>query len=228
MSTKVEKIEIPFHEQTLEGLLLRPKGSRWLFVMAHGAGAGMHHPLLEDISRQLAEIGISTLRFNFPYMQRGRRLPDREPELLSALESVWIWAQHHAPEVAVIVGGKSMGGRMSSILVSRGGWDWVRGLVFLGFPLHPAKKPAITRADHLRDVHKPMLFLQGTRDLLAEPKLMDQVYSKLGPKARVHYVTGADHSFEVLRRLGRSSEEVKSELCGEIARFCQTMDNSCS
>lgn len=221
MDATLEQFKIPFREMQLDALLLKPRESRWLFVMAHGAGAGMDHPFLRDMAERLADVGIATLRFNFPYIQKGRRLPDREVVLTCALEVVWDWVRSHAPNMSVIVGGKSMGGRMSSRLLSVRPTEWVRGLVFLGFPLHPAKKPGTSRADHLREVHRPMLFLQGTRDTLADGTLMADVCAGLGPRAHLHIVEGADHGFDVLRQSARTSEDVRVELTQEILRFCQ-------
>jgi predicted alpha/beta-hydrolase family hydrolase len=223
MGATLEQFKIPFREMQLDALMLKPRESRWLFVMAHGAGAGMHHAFLQDMAERLAEVGIATLRFNFPYIQKGRRLPDREAELTCALNVVWDWVRTQEPNMAIIVGGKSMGGRMSSRLLSVRSIEWVRGLVFLGFPLHPAKKPGTSRADHLREVHRPMLFLQGTRDALADGALMADVCVGLGPRAHLHIVEGADHGFDVLRQSGRTSADVRMELTQEILRFCQAL-----
>jgi uncharacterized protein len=203
-------------------LLLRPANARWLLVLGHGAGAGMRHPFLEAVAGRLAERGMATLRYQFPYMERGSRRHDRRPLLLATVRSAVAAAAAAAPDLPLLAGGKSMGGRMTSLAVSESGPGRVRGLVFLGFPLHPAGKPSLERGDHLEAVAIPMLFLQGTRDSLAEPGLVRTVCGRLGGRATLHFVEGADHSFRVLRRSGGSYDQALDELadlaCGWASR----------
>ncbi len=193
-------------------LLLRPANARWLLIMGHGAGAGMRHPFLEAIAGRLAERGMATLRYQFPYMERGSRRPDARPLLLATVRSAAAAAAAAAPDLPLLAGGKSMGGRMTSLAVAEGGLGRVLGLVFLGFPLHPAGRPSLERGDHLDAVGIPMLFLQGTRDDLAEPELVRSVCGRLGGRATLHFLERADHSFRVLKRSGRSHEQVLDEL----------------
>ena len=213
-------IRIPHGESALDGILSVPDGAQVLFVMAHGAGAGMRHEFLEDIALRLYKAGVATLRFQFPYMQAGRRLPDKEPVLLSALEDVWEWVARELPSVRLVAGGKSMGGRMSSKLVSLKPRVSIDRLIFLGFPLHPAKKKERKRADHLQDIKIKMLFLQGTRDALSDSSLMNPVGNELGERARLHWIEAADHGFDVLKKSGRSTDDVRKEIVEQIVLFC--------
>ena len=213
-------IRIPHGESALDGILSMPDGAQVLYVMAHGAGAGMQHEFLEDIALRLFRTGVGTLRFQFPYMQAGRRLPDKEPVLLSALEDVWAWAAREFPTVRLVAGGKSMGGRMSSKLVSVKPTECIDRLILLGFPLHPAKKRGRTRADHLQDIKIKMLFLQGTRDALSDSSLMNEVCSALESRARLHWVESADHGFDVLKKSGRSTDDVRKEIVEQMVLFC--------
>ncbi len=199
--------------------LIAPPGARALYVLAHGAGAGMEHPFLEDISQRLAAREIATLRFQFPYMQAGRKRPDRPPLLTATVRAALDEAARVLPGVPLVAGGKSMGGRMTSRLMAEAPHPDVRGLVFLGFPLHPAGMPASERAEHLGAVSVPMLFLQGTRDALADLTLMHPVIASLGARATMHVVDGGDHSFEVLKRTGRTVDEIHDELADTIAAW---------
>jgi len=199
--------------------LVAPPGARVLYALAHGAGAGMDHPFLEDMSQRLAARAIATLRFQFPYMQAGRKRPDRPPLLMATVRAALDEAARVLPGVPLVAGGKSMGGRMSSRLMAEAPHPDVRGLVFLGFPLHPAGTPASERAEHLAAVSVPMLFLQGTRDALADLALMHPVIASLGARATMHVVDGGDHSFEVLKRTGRTADEIHDELADTIAAW---------
>ena len=196
-----------------ETLLDRPAGARALLVLGHGAGAGMRHAFLEAAAAAFAREGVATLRYPFPYMEKGSRRPDPQPVLLERVRSAVAAAREAAPDLPLFAGGKSMGGRMTSLAQARGAIGGVRGLVFLGFPLHPAGKPGVERAAHLARVEAPMLFLQGTRDKLAGLELLRPVLADL-PRATLHVVEGADHGFAVLKRSGRTAEDV----LGEIAR----------
>jgi predicted alpha/beta-hydrolase family hydrolase len=201
------------------GLLLRPAGATRLFVLAPGAGAGMRHPFLAGVAAALARRRVATLRFEFPYQAAGTRRPDREPVLLDAVGAAVAEAARLAAGLPLLAGGKSMGGRMASLAAAAGRLDAAHGLVFLGFPLHPAGRPATARAAHLERVPQRMLFLQGTRDPLADLTLLRPICEKLGERARLHVIEGADHGFHVPKRSGRSHAEVIEELAGEIAGF---------
>lgn len=194
------------------GLLRRPAGARCLYVMAHGAGAGMRHRFMEGAAAALAAVGIATLRFDFPAMEAGRKRPDRPEVAQQAVRAAVERASAEVPDLPLFAGGKSFGGRMTSSAAARAPLGRVRGLIFLGFPLHPAGRPGTARAEHLAEVALPMLFLQGTRDALAEPELIREVCEGLGSRATLRMIDGADHSFAVLKRSGRTEEEVLEEL----------------
>lgn len=200
-------------------ILLRPPDSRALLVLAHGAGAGMRHPFLQAIAEALAVEAVATLRYQFPYMDAGARRPD-PPAVAEAAVCVAVGkARAMAPDLPLFAGGKSFGGRMTSTAQAHAPLDGVRGLVFLGFPLHPAGRPGTTRAAHLERVTVPMLFLQGTRDSLAVLDLMRPVCDDLGARATLHVVDGADHSFAVLKRSGRTNAEVLTELAATTSAW---------
>lgn len=202
-----------------EGLLLLPSNAEQLFVLAPGAGAGMRHAFMEAMAEALAQVHVGTLRFEFPYQAAGKRRPDRPAVLIDAVCEAVEAATGVAGDLPLFAGGKSMGGRMSSQAAAADRLGAVHGLVFVGFPLHAAGKPGLARAEHLSEVTQPMLFLQGTRDALADLTLLTPVVEKLGPRARMHVVDGADHSFHVLKRSGRTDAEVILELASEIAGF---------
>src|SRR5689334_8267075 len=201
----------------VSGLLLRPADARLLYVLAHGAGAGMRHPFLEAISQRLAEQGIATLRYQFRYMERRSRRPDPPAVAAATVRAAVAEAARIAPDLPLVTGGKSFGGRMTSTAQSEEPLPGVRGLVFLGFPLHPPGRPDDKRAEHLAHVHVPMLFLQGTRDDFADLKLLRPLVKRLGARATLHLVEGGDHSFKVLKRTGKTDADVMDELVGAIA-----------
>jgi uncharacterized protein len=196
----------------VSGVLLRPPDAWATYVLAHGAGAGMRHRFMEAIAQVLAQRGIATLRYQFPYVEAGMRRPDPPGVLEATVRAAVAKARESTPDLPLIAGGKSLGGRMTSNAMARRPLEGVLGLVFLGFPLHPAKQPGMTRAEHLDRVEAPMLFLQGTRDALADLDLMTSVCARLGPKATLHVVEGADHSFAVLKRSGKTDAEAMQEL----------------
>jgi uncharacterized protein len=198
-------------------LLLRPARPRALYVLAHGAGAGMRHGYMESIAQRLAGRGVGTLRYQFPYTERGSRRIDPEPVLLATVRAAVAAGREAAGGLPLLAGGKSMGGRMTSRAAAAAPLEGVAGLVFLGFPLHPAGQPAVSRADHLAKVTIPMLFLQGTRDTLADLALLRPVVDRLGARATLHVVEHADHMFHVLKRSGRTDEQVLDELAGAVA-----------
>jgi len=207
----------------METLLELPKSARALYVLAHGAGAGMKHPFMAAVAAELAGRRIGTLRYNFPYMEKGSRRPDTPKVAHAAVREAVAEAARLAPGVPLIAGGKSFGGRMTSQAQALEALPGVRGLAFLGFPLHPAGKPSDERAQHLDDVRIPMLFLQGSRDDLAQLDLLRPVVKRLGTRATLEVFDDADHSFHVPARTGRKDAEVRSEvldaLAGWIARI---------
>lgn len=192
-------------------LLLEPARPTAFCVLAHGAGAGMRHPFMEAISLCLAARGMATLRYQFPYIERGGR-PDPEPVLHATVRAAVQAGLEAAAGVPLIAGGKSMGGRMTSRAAAVEPLPGVSGLVFFGFPLHPAGTPGRSRADHLAGVTLQLLFLQGTRDALADMTLMKGVIDALGARATLHVVEDADHSFHVRKKSGRTDEQVLDEL----------------
>jgi predicted alpha/beta-hydrolase family hydrolase len=196
----------------LSALLRRPDGARWFLLLAHGAGAGMRHAFLEGLSERFAARGVASLRFQFPYMEEGRRTPDRRPVLLAALRTALSAAAKEADGLPLVAGGKSMGGRMASLAAAESRLPGVRGLVFFGFPLHPARRPSAERGRHLERVALPLLFLQGTRDALADLALLRPLCAGLGPRAALHVVEGGDHSFRLPKRSGRSDADALDEL----------------
>jgi predicted alpha/beta-hydrolase family hydrolase len=209
----------------VSALLVRPAKPRWLLVLAHGAGAGMTHPFLEALVRELSAAGIATFRYQFPYMEQRRRAPDRPPVLTAAVTAAVHAAQKAAPGLSLLAGGKSMGGRMTSTAASQHPLDQVRGLVFFGFPLHPPGQPGIKRADHLAKVSVPMLFLQGTRDTFAGLDLLRPVCAKLGSLATLHVIESADHSFHVLKSSGKTDAEVLHELAQTTATWASSLES---
>jgi predicted alpha/beta-hydrolase family hydrolase len=200
------------------GLLIEPEGRLACYVFAHGAGAGMEHAFMQAMAEALAARRIATLRFQFPWMERGSRRPDAPPVAHAAIRAAVEEASRQLPGVALVAGGKSFGGRMTSQAQALAPLPGVRGIAFVGFPLHMEGKPSTTRAAHLADVGVPMLFLQGTRDALAELGLIRQVAGAL-PLATLHVVDGADHAFHVLKRSGRTDEQVLEELADAFTRW---------
>ena len=208
---------------TLSGLFEAPPNAGACLVLAHGAGAGMTHPFMVAMARGLGERRIATLRFQFPYMDQGSRRPDPPDVAHGAVRAAVQEAGKRLPNVPLFAGGKSYGSRMTSQAQAIEPLAGVRGIVFLGFPLHPAGKPSIERADHLADVQVPMLFLQGTRDSLADLALVRETAGKLGKRASLHIVEGADHSFHVLVRSGRNDEQVQVEMLDTVAAWIESL-----
>jgi len=220
MTASVEvRIAVGERAGDVSGLLLRPDGARLLYVLAHGAGAGMRHPFLEVVAQRLAERSIATLRYQFPYMEQRARRPDPPAVAAATVRAVVIDAARVAPGLALVAGGKSFGGRMTSTAQAEEPLPGVRGLVFLGFPLHPPGRPGDSRAEHLARVQIPMLFLQGDRDQFADLKLLKPVLEGLGDRATLHLVEGGDHSFHVLKRSGRTDLEVIADLVETIVAW---------
>jgi predicted alpha/beta-hydrolase family hydrolase len=206
----------------VSALLLRPSAARACFVFAHGAGAGMSHEFMERVSAGLYDHGVATLRYQFPYMENGSKRPDAPPIAHATVRAAVAEATRCCAGLTLIAGGKSFGGRMTSQAQAITPLAGVSGLALLGFPLHPAGKPSDTRARHLSDIHVPMLFLQGTRDKLAELQLLEPLARRLAPSASLHLVQEADHSFHVLARSGRNDREVMSEVVGTLSAWIGT------
>jgi uncharacterized protein len=207
----------------VSGLLLRPERARLLYVLAHGAGAGMRHGFLESIAQRLAERSIATLRYQFLYMERRARRPDPPAVAAATVRAAVVEAARLAPGLPLVAGGKSFGGRMTSTAQAEEPLPGVRGLVFLGFPLHPPGRPGDSRAEHLAQVRIPMLFLQGDRDEFADLKLLKPVLKRLGAGATLHLVEGGDHSFKVLKRTGRAGDDVMTELVTTIDQWASKL-----
>jgi predicted alpha/beta-hydrolase family hydrolase len=203
----------------VSALLLRPAGARACYVLAHGAGAGMTHPSMEKVAAGLCDRGVATLRYQFPYMEKSGKRPDLPPLAHATVRAAVAEAARCCSGLTLFAGGRSFGGRMTSQAQAVAPLAGVRGLAFLGFPLHPAGKPSDARARHLSDIHVPMLFIQGTRDQLAEPPLLEPVVKRLGASATLHPVQEADHSFHVLVRSGRNDSEVMSEVVATLSAW---------
>jgi len=221
------RFEVPGHAGGVSALLLRPRDARCLLALAHGAGAGMRHPFMESIAEELAQRGVATFRYQFPYMEgrpeespeKGRRAPNRPALLTTTVRAAVTAGGNVAGDLPMFAGGKSMGGRMTSLAAATDPLPGVRGIVFLGFPLHAAGRPSTDRGAHLRDVALPMLFLQGTRDRLADLALLRPICGELAPRATLQVVEGGDHSFHVLKRSGRSDSQVLEELAVSIEKW---------
>lgn len=203
----------------VSALLDHPPDAWLLYVLGHGAGAGMRHAFLESIAAALGERGVATFRYQFPYMEAGRRRPDPPAVLEQTVRSAVMRASEAAPGLPIVAGGKSLGGRMTSRAAAESKLPGVLGLVFLGFPLHPPGEPGIRRAEHLDQVDLPMLFLQGTRDAFAQLDLLQPVCRSLEPWATLHLVDGGDHSFSVPKRSGRTPADVRVELCDTLVQW---------
>jgi predicted alpha/beta-hydrolase family hydrolase len=207
----------------VSALLLRPDGARRLLVLGHGAGAGMRHRFMEAAAEALAARRIATFRYQFPYVEQGGRRPDPQPILLATVRAAAAAAHEAAPDLPLLAGGKSMGGRMTSLAAAGAELEHVRGIVFFGFPLHPPGAPGTGRAEHLDRVGVPMLFLQGTRDKLADLGLLRPILEPIGERATLHVIDGADHSFEVPKRSGRGLPEVLDELTATIEAWADRL-----
>ena len=216
---EITELEIQVGDISVGGLLLRPPMATALYLFAHGAGAGMGHPFMEAASRVLATRRIATLRYEFPYMAAGRRMPDRQGTLVETVRAAAATALELAPELPLFAGGKSMGGRMTSTAAAEDPVPGIRGIAFYGFPLHRPGDESDARADHLANVALPMLFLQGTRDRLAELERVRRVCERLQDRATIHIVEGADHGFSVLKRSGRTDTGVQEEMADALARW---------
>jgi predicted alpha/beta-hydrolase family hydrolase len=213
------RVAISFGPEQVSGLLLRPDDAKALYVFAHGAGVGMNHPSMAANAQGLAERGIASLRFNFPFMEKRTRRPDPPRIAHVAVRAAVGAAGEMAGDLPLFAGGRSYGGRMTSQAQSVAPLPGVRGLAFLGFPLHPAGKPGIERADHLAEVQIPMLFVSGSRDALAELDLLKSVVEPLGKRATLHVIDQADHGLRVSAKSGRTPEQAQAEALDALAEW---------
>lgn len=207
----------------VSGLLQRPADAWACYVLAHGAGAGMTHPFMEAIAAELGQRGVATLRYQFPYMQAGAKRPDPPAIAHATVRAAVAAAGRLVPELPLIVGGRSFGGRMTSQAQAASALPGVRGLAFLAFPLHPAGRPSDERGKHLFDVRIPMLFLQGTRDALAELPLLQSLAAALGARATLRLFADADHAFHVPARTGRKDADVRREVVDALVAWAEAV-----
>jgi predicted alpha/beta-hydrolase family hydrolase len=217
------RLAIPVVGGQVSGLLLKPDDAKALYVFAHGAGVGMTHPSMASNAQGLAKRGIATLRFQFPYMEKGGGRPDPPGIAHATVRAAVAKGAELAPELPLFAGGRSYGGRMTSQAQSIAPLPGVRGLVFLGFPLHPAGKPGNERAEHLEQVEIPMLFVSGSRDALADLQLLRPLVGGLGDHATLHVVEGGDHGLKVLVSSGRTNEDAQAEALDAIAEWIERL-----
>lgn len=217
-----QSVSISVGVRQVSGLLQVPKQARACYVLAHGAGAGMAHPFMVAVAEGLAERGIATLRYQFPYMEQVSKRPDTPKLAQATVRSAVAQASHMLPKLGLVAGGKSFGGRMTSQAQAECPLPGVRGLVFLGFPLHPAGRPSEERGKHLFKVDIPMLFLQGTRDALADMHLMQKLADQLGPCATLKLFSDADHSFHVPARTGRKDADIRVQILDALAAWVES------
>jgi predicted alpha/beta-hydrolase family hydrolase len=215
----MEELRIPVGEESVSALLIRPAEAKALYLFAHGAGTGMTHRSMVSNAEGLATRGIATLRYQFPYMEKGSRRPDPPRIAHAAVRAAAAEAARVAPDLPLFAGGRSFGGRMTSQAQADEPLPGVRGLAFVGFPLHPAGKPGIERAEHLSRVQIPMLFVSGARDSLAEMDLLEPVVAGLGERATLHVIADADHSLKVPAKSGRTPAEAEAEALDTIAAW---------
>jgi predicted alpha/beta-hydrolase family hydrolase len=218
-----QAVSIPVGADQVSGLFLRPEDAKALYLFAHGAGAGMSHSAMESNAQGLAARGVATLRYQFPYMEKGSRRPDPPRIAHAAVRSASARALELAPDLPLFAGGRSFGGRMTSQAQAIEPMAGVQGLAFLGFPLHPAGRPGVERADHLERVDVPMLFVSGDRDALAELDLLTPVVESLGSRATLHLVAHADHSFKVAKASGRTSVDSEAEALDTLAGWVSAL-----
>ncbi|HMQ70453.1 MAG TPA: alpha/beta hydrolase [Ignavibacteria bacterium] len=219
LTKKSLRIKISESIGDVSALLYSPSKAKYIIVFAHGAGVGMDHRSMEQFSLALAAQDIATLRFNFPYMESGKKMPDRKPVCTDTISAALEKAVKLCPELPLFAGGKSFGGRMTSTAASEGRLKNVYGIVFFGFPLHAPGKPSKDRAEHLYKVNIPMLFLQGTRDTLASLDFLKPVTGKLGKKSKLFIIDGADHSFHVPKTNKLNDSDVVNVICKEVKEW---------
>ena len=203
----------------VSGLLLKPERAVSLLVFAHGAGAGMRHRFIEDLSQRLAELGVATMRYQFPYMEKRVKRPDSEGVLIATVQAALTAAEKYSDGLPIFAGGKSMGGRMTSLALAKAPMDKLHGLIFFGFPLHAPGAPSAERGKHVADVQVPMLFIQGSRDALADLKLLKPLCAQLDGRAELFVVEGGDHSLHMAKRSGRTDDEVLDEVAAKTSSW---------
>jgi predicted alpha/beta-hydrolase family hydrolase len=203
----------------VSGLLLKPEQAVSLLVFAHGAGAGMRHRFIEDLSQKLADLGVATLRYQFPYMEKRVKRPDSEGVLIATIQAALTAADKYADGLPIFAGGKSMGGRMTSLAAAKAPLDKLHGLIFFGFPLHAPGAASAERGKHLADVQLPMLFIQGARDALADLKLLKPLCAELKGRAELFVIDGGDHSLHMRKRSGRTDDEVLDEVAAKTSSW---------
>ena len=210
----------------VSAILMRPENARCCLVLAHGAGAGIRHPFMAGLAQSLAKHGIATFRYQFPYMEQRKRAPDPQPILLATVRSAVTAAREHCRDLPLLAGGKSLGGRMTSTAASQETLPGVKSIVFFGFPLHAPGKPSDERGEHLFKVSFPVLFLQGTRDNLADLTLLRPLCDRLQAQGqvRLHVIDAADHSFHVAKKAGRTDEDVLEELGKVVADWASNLE----
>jgi predicted alpha/beta-hydrolase family hydrolase len=210
-------------KRRVSGLLQLPSAARACYVLAHGAGAGMAHPFMAAVADGLAERNVATLRYQFPCMEEGSKRPDVPKVAQATVRAAVGEALRLLPGLAVVAGGKSFGGRMTSQAQAASPLPGGQGLVFLGFPLHPAGRPSDERGAHLFEIKIPMLFLQGSRDALAATELIETLVQRLGERATLKLFEDADHSFHVPAKTGRKDAEVRSKVLDELSAWLETI-----
>jgi uncharacterized protein len=219
MTGEALTLECEHERGAVSGVLLSPERPRALYVFGHGAGAGMRHAFMESVASRLAELQIATLRYQFPYMEAGKRAPDPKRILVGTVRAAVREGARRWPDTPLVAGGKSMGGRMTSTAAAEAPLPGIRGLAFFGFPLHAAGRDGSERGAHLSDVGLPMLFLQGTRDRLANLDLLRPLLEAVRPRPVLRVLDGADHGFHVLKRSGRTDAEVLDEACRHFSSW---------
>ena len=214
VATPEERLTIEDGRVNVAGMYARPTDPPVTLVVAHGAGAGMDHPFIAGFTRAMNDLGVATLRFNFPYIENGRRSPDPAPYLVETWRAAFGAAGVRGKGEPVWAGGKSLGGRIASMAVADEDMP-AAGLVFLGYPLHPPGKPERIRDEHLYRIAAPMIFVEGTRDPFATPELLARVLAKLGDRAALISIEGGDHSMNV-RGAKRDAREVAGALAEPV------------
>jgi predicted alpha/beta-hydrolase family hydrolase len=224
-SFKIKKLHFEASKSSgnVSAIIYKPENPEAVLVLAHGAGAGMNHPFMESLAAKLADKNIAVFRYNFPYIENKRRSPDPPNILMAAVKSAVGEAQKLF-KLQVFAGGKSLGGRMTSNAASKNMLPGIKGIIFFGFPLHAPGKPSNERAEHLFNVNEPILFIQGTRDKLADLSLLNPVIKKIGNKASIHIIDGADHSFHVSKSSGKGDEEVLDEIARIAKEWISELD----
>jgi predicted alpha/beta-hydrolase family hydrolase len=223
VAAKDVQIAINAKSGMVSALLVQPQNAKALLAVAHGAGAGMRHRFMEGTAAKLAELGVATLRYQFPYMEKRIKRPDSESTLTDTVRAAVATAKKLAGDLPLFAGGKSMGGRMTSLAAAKQPLDGVRGLIYFGFPLHAAGNPGAERGNHLSEIDLPMLFLQGSRDALADLKLLKPLCRKLGKRIELFVINGGDHSFHMLKSSGKSDDQ---SLTAAVEKAAQWMGNN--